>query len=88
MSGPLAGLFGALLAEMSDRNAYDHGFDHVDYGVTEFDDRAGTPGLDTVRKTVKAERHANLLPPDLFNRFVNDASWRDPQRVPKGLRIV
>jgi sulfotransferase len=41
-----------------------------------------------VRKTVKAERHANLLPPDLFNRFVNDASWRDPQRVPKGLRIV
>jgi hypothetical protein len=44
MSGPLAGLFGALLAEMSDRNAYDHGLDHVDYGVTEFDDRAGTPG--------------------------------------------
>jgi sulfotransferase len=29
-----------------------------------------------------------LLPPDLFNRFVNDAFWRDPQRIPPGLRVV
>jgi sulfotransferase len=68
--------------------AFDHDFEHVDYDVTEFDHRAGTPGLHTVRKTVNAEPRASLLPPDLFNRFVNDAFWCDPQRVPEGLQIV
>jgi sulfotransferase len=71
-----------------DQPAYDHDFEHVDYDVTEFDDRAGTPGLHTVRKTVKSESRESLLPPDLFNRFVNDAFWRDPQKIPEGLRIV
>ena len=67
---------------------FEHDFDHVDYDVTEFDERAGTPGLHTVRGTVKAEPRASLLPPDLFNRFVNDAFWRDPQNIPEGLQVV
>ncbi|WP_255564734.1 hypothetical protein [Candidatus Mycobacterium methanotrophicum] len=37
---------------------------------------------------VRAERRASLLPPDLFNRFVNDAFWRDPKNVPEGLQVV
>lgn len=56
--------------------------------MTEFDERAGTPGLHTVRGTVKAEPRETLLPPDLFRRFVNDAFWWDPERIPAGLRIV
>jgi sulfotransferase len=67
---------------------FEHDFGHIDYDVTEFDERAGTPGLHTVRGTVKAEPRETLLPPDLFNRFVNDAFWRDPQRIPEGLRVV
>lgn len=67
---------------------FDHDFNHVDYDVSEFDERAGTPGLHTVRGTVKAGPRQTLLPPDLFSRFVNDAFWRDPQRVPDGLRVV
>jgi sulfotransferase len=67
---------------------FEHDFDDVDYDVTEFDERAGTPGLHTVRKTVAAEPRTSLLPPDLFKRFVNDAFWRDPQNVPDGLRVV
>jgi sulfotransferase len=67
---------------------FEHDFDHVDYDVTEFDERAGTPGLHTVRGTVKAEPRETLLPPDLFNRFIRDAFWRDPQRIPAGLRVV
>jgi sulfotransferase len=59
-----------------------------DFGVTEFDERAGTPGLHTVRGQVKADPRETLLPPDLFNRFVNDAFWRDPSRIPEGLRVV
>lgn len=68
--------------------AFEHDFGHVDYDVTEFDERAGTPGLHTVRGEVKAEPRETVLPPDLFSRFVNDAFWRDPSNVPEGLRIV
>ncbi|OIN81349.1 sulfotransferase family protein [Mycobacterium malmoense] len=71
-----------------DEPVFEHDFGHVDYDVTEFDERAGTPGLHTVRGTVKAEPRATLLPPDLFNRFVNDAFWRDPQNIPEGLQVV
>ena len=67
---------------------FEHDFGHVDYDVTEFDERAGTPGLHTVRGTVKAEPRDTLLPPDLFNRFIHDAFWRDPQRIPAGLQVV
>jgi sulfotransferase len=67
---------------------FDHDFSHVDYDLTEFDERAGTPGLHTVGGTVKAEPRETLLPPDLFNRFIHDAFWRDPQRIPAGLRVV
>jgi sulfotransferase len=67
---------------------FSHDFGHVDYDVTEFDERGGTPGLHTVRGTVKAEPRETLLPPDLFKRFVNDAFWRDPQRIPAGLQVV
>jgi sulfotransferase len=68
--------------------AFEHDFDHIDYDVTEFDERAGTPGLHTVGHTVKSESRASLLPPDLFKRFVNDAFWRDPQNIPEGLQVV
>jgi sulfotransferase len=67
---------------------FEHDFDHIDYDVTGFDERAGTPGLHTVRPTVKGESRASLLPPDLFNRIVNDAFWRDPQNIPEGLQVV
>lgn len=68
--------------------SFQHDFDQIDYDVTEFDDRAGTPGLHTVGASVRAEPRATLLPPDLFERFVNDAFWRDPERRPDGLHIV
>ncbi|MEE6175734.1 sulfotransferase family protein [Mycobacterium sp. 050134] len=71
-----------------DDPVFEHDFDRVDYDVTDFDERAGTPGLHTVRGTVKAEPRETLLPPDLFNRFVRDAFWRDPERVPAGLHVV
>jgi sulfotransferase len=67
---------------------FEHDFNHVDYDVSEFDERAGTPGLHTVRGQVKAEARETLLPPDLFNRFIHDAFWRDPARTPAGLRVV
>lgn len=29
-----------------------------------------------------------VLPPDLFNRFVNDAFWRDLRKIPEGLPVL
>lgn len=68
--------------------AFKHDFHRVEYDVSEFDQRAGTPGLHTVRGKVHAEPRKTLLPPDLFQRFASDAFWRDPERLPKGLRIA
>jgi sulfotransferase len=65
-----------------------HDFEHVDYDVREFDERAGTPGLHTVRGRVAVEPRETLLPPDLFNRFRADAFWQDPKGIPPGLRVV
>ncbi len=67
---------------------FEHDFANVAYDVTEFDERAGTPGLHTVRGTVAADERETLLPPELFQRFANDAFWCDPARTPAGLRIV
>ncbi|MGI9176436.1 MAG: sulfotransferase family protein [Pirellulales bacterium] len=67
---------------------FPHDFLNVSYDVTEFDERAGTPGLHAVRGIVRAEPRETLLPPDLFNRFARDAFWRDPERKPAGLRVV
>lgn len=68
--------------------AFPHDFDNVDYDVTEFDRRAGTPGLHTVRGQVQALPRDTVLPPDLFGRFVNDAFWTDPSKMPDNLRVV
>ena len=74
--------------EFIDEPVFEHDFNHVDYDVTEFDERAGTPGLHTVNGEVKAEPRETVLPPDLYERFVHDAFWRDPDKVPGGLRVV
>ncbi|MUL76648.1 sulfotransferase [Mycolicibacterium sp. CBMA 226] len=74
--------------EFIDQPLFEHDFGDVDYDVSQFDERAGTPGLHTVRGEVKAVPRESVLPPDLFSRFVNDAFWRDPSKVPAGLRIV
>jgi sulfotransferase len=41
-----------------------------------------------VRGVAKAEPRDTLLPPDLFNHFVDEAFWRDPKRIPSGLQVV
>ncbi|MEB3022576.1 sulfotransferase family protein [[Mycobacterium] crassicus] len=71
-----------------DEPPFAHTFDDIDFDVTDFDERAGTPGLHTVHREVAARQRETILPPDLFNRFVRDAFWRDPQAVPADLRVV
>jgi sulfotransferase len=65
-----------------------HDFTDVRYDADAFDRRVGLPTLHRVRGAVKAEPRTTVLPPDLFQRFANDAFWQDPARRPPGLRIV
>jgi sulfotransferase len=65
-----------------------HDFSDVTYDADTFDRRLGLPTLHRVRGAVRAEPRATVLPPDLFQRFANDAFWRDPARRPTALRVV
>ena len=58
---------------------FQHDFDNVEYEANEFDLALGTPDLHTVRRRVEWIDRATVLPPELFNRFVNDAFWTVPE---------
>lgn len=68
--------------------AFAHDFDNVSFDASEFDLRAGTPGLHRVEKKVAARERTSILPPDVFRRFENDAFWRDPKLNPRGVRVI
>jgi sulfotransferase len=66
-----------------------HDFARITYDeAREFDARLGTPGLHDVAPVVRHVPRRSVLPPDLFARYEPDTFWRDPARVPVGLRVV
>ncbi|AMO37056.1 sulfotransferase [Thauera humireducens] len=68
--------------------AFRHDFDNVRFEADEFDARTGTPGLHAVRQRVVATPRTSVLPPDIFQRFQNDAFWRNPALNTRKVRIV
>ena len=68
--------------------AYTHDFDNIAYQADEFDLRAGTPGLHTVRQKIAVRERTSVLPPDVFRRFENDAFWIDSTLNPRQVRVV
>lgn len=67
---------------------YNHDFEHVYFENNEFDARAGTPGLHRIRPKVAPLERESILPPDLFNRFKNDAFWADSKLNIRGVHVV
>jgi len=67
---------------------YPHDFNNVAYEADEFDMRAGTPGLHSVRSKIEAIPRQTVLPPDVFNRFGNDAFWLHPQANLHGVQVI
>lgn len=65
-----------------------HDFEHIEFDASEFDRKAGTPGLHHVRPQVAHQERTTVLPPDIFNRYVNDAFWLDQTRHRDGVLIV
>ena len=66
------------LYEFLGEKTFAHDFDNVEFEANDFDIALGTPNLHTVRRKVEWIERATLLPPELFNRFVNDAFWTMP----------
>jgi sulfotransferase len=58
---------------------FTHDYDNVEYAADEFDLALGTPNLHTVRRKVEWIDRSSVLPPELFDRFVNDAFWTVPE---------
>ena len=71
-----------------DQPWFEHDFDRVEYEAREFDLGMGTPNLHTVRSKVEWLDRKSLLPPHLFDRFANDAFWREPGRNINGVPVI
>ncbi|HEV2366039.1 MAG TPA: sulfotransferase [Caulobacteraceae bacterium] len=67
---------------------YSHDFDNVEYSADEFDAGLGSPGLHTVRKKVEFVERRTVLPPELFQRFENDAFWMNPDLNIHGVPVI
>jgi sulfotransferase len=67
-----------------------HDVDKVSFDASDYDQRAGTPGLHEVlpRVTASTAARATILPPDLFRRFENDSFWRHPELNPRKVLVV
>jgi sulfotransferase len=78
----------AAIYEFVGEPAFKHDFDNVSYDASEFDTRAGTPGLHKVRSKVEPTERKTVLPPEVVRRFENDAFWRDPALNVRGVKVV
>jgi sulfotransferase len=76
------------LYDLIEQPYFEHDFDNVDYEADDFDLALGTPGLHTVRRKVEWVERPSVLPPELFNRFAEDAFWRRPEANPRDVRII
>jgi sulfotransferase len=78
----------AAVYEFINEPLFIHDFDNIEFDVSEFDKRAGTPGLHEVRSKVAHKERKTLLPPDLFKRFENDAFWKNPELHRPSIQII
>lgn len=61
---------------------FQHDFRNVDLSADELDASMGEPGLHRVSREVKFSPRSSILPPDLFDRYRNDAFWARDKRLP------
>ena len=67
---------------------YAHDFANVEYEAENFDVALGAPGLHTVRRRVEWIERQTVLPPDIFQRFLDDMFWRMPEANVRGVSII
>lgn len=57
--------------------AFKHDFSNVEYEAGEFDAQLGAKGLHTVSGAIEWKPRETILPPTLFQRYVQDNFWRN-----------
>jgi sulfotransferase len=67
---------------------FKHDLDNVEYEANDFDLALGTPNLHRVRRKVEFQERKTVLPPELFNRFVNDAFWNVPDLNTRQVPVI
>ena len=77
-----------LLYDFIEQPWFEHDFDNVEYEAENFDVALGAPGLHTVRRKVEWIERETVLPPDIFQRFLNDMFWRVPEANIRGVPII
>ena len=55
----------------------EHDFEHVSYDAPAFDEQLGLDGLHRVRPKVEVSSRKTILPPDVFEKYVQLAFWQD-----------
>jgi sulfotransferase len=78
----------AAVYEFLGEAPFAHDFDNVEYSADDFDAALGSPGLHTVRRKVSFEDRPSILPPELFDRYVNDAFWMNPDLNTHGVPVI
>jgi sulfotransferase len=56
---------------------FEHDFEHVSYDAPAFDEQLGLDGLHRVRPKVEVRSRKTILPPDVFEKYVQLAFWQD-----------
>ena len=77
-----------LLYEFLGEPWFEHDFENVEYEADEFDLALGTPNLHSVRRKVEWIDRVSVLPPELFDRFVNDAFWTKPELNTRNVPVI
>jgi sulfotransferase len=78
----------AAIYDFTGEATYAHDFENIVYDAEMFDALLGTPGLHKVRGKVEPERRVTVLPPDLFERFQDDAFWIHPEANVRNVRVL
>jgi sulfotransferase len=68
------------LYEVIGERPFKHDFHNVEMSFDEFDQQMGMPGLHRVGREVRFVTRDTILPPDLFDRYRDDAFWTSQHR--------
>jgi sulfotransferase len=65
-----------------------HDFAHVDYHPSDYDTKAGTPGLHQVRPVVSLVERETIVPPDLVQRYGGGEFWKIPSLNTRHVKVI